>query len=183
MSKALIVPAAVTPLSPYQLAETLVTAGAILTLAGLPVRRHLVGHLAWLGPGRMFWFTAHGDTPDDGHVLEFDDAHGVADQWVCFYHRDKLAACLAAIPAAGVEDPDDYLIAWQLWHEVAPRRARLIRDCLSRLGDAGTADEMPAARGGVVEGGSVAEMPKRRGGISGGSRSNEPRADYGANPE
>ncbi|MDO8541297.1 MAG: hypothetical protein Q7S40_12735 [Opitutaceae bacterium] len=101
-------------------------------MAGCPINRYLVGQLAWLDSHRLFWFTAHGDSAEDGHVLEFDELQCVAEQWICFYAGGQLLACLSAIRAAGVEDPDDYLIAWQLWHEVAPRRTKLIRSCLAR---------------------------------------------------
>lgn len=144
MSKALTVSPAVGPSRSNDLVDALVSSGAILTLAGIPVRRHLVGRLVWLASDRFFWFTAHGDTVDDGDVLEFDECHAISDQWICFYRAGQLAACLAAIPAAGLEDPDDYLIAWQLWHEVVPRREKLIWNSLARFAAPATEDTVRA---------------------------------------
>ncbi len=114
------------------LAEKIVSGGAIVTLMKDTVQRYLVGHFTWVDPHRIFWFTAHGDAAEDGHVLDFEELRLVPNQRISFYRAGKRIACLATIRAAGLEDPDDYHIAWQLWQEVAPRRAKLIVDCLER---------------------------------------------------
>lgn len=125
------------------LAESIAAAGAVITLAGVPPRHYLIGYLAWVGPQRLFWFTAHGDTTEDGRVLEFHEASAPSPDRILFYRDGQLAATLSAIPTAPVDDPDDYLIAWQLWHGVSPRRQPLIRAALARFLDS-EADAAPS---------------------------------------
>lgn len=131
------------PTSPQVLAENIASGGAIMTLAGSPVQHHLIGQLVWLEPNKLFWFTAHGDSPQDGHLLVFEDSCAVANRWICFFHSGRLVGCLSAIRAAGVADPDDYLIAWQLWQEVAPMRAKLIRNCVAQFEESEDGSEVP----------------------------------------
>lgn len=114
------------PAEAEALAQHFVNGGAILTPSGCPVARFLVGHLALLDPQRIFWFTAYGDSTADGHVLEFDDARLAEPGGLTFLKDGRVAGCLSPIAQAGVDDPDDYRIAWQLWQEVAPLRGRLI---------------------------------------------------------
>lgn len=164
MSQAITVPPASRfPSVAFDAVEKIGSSGAILTLPGNPVRRHLVGHLAWVGPQQLFWFTAHGDTLEDGHAIEFDEMEDVTNLRICFYRAGELIASLAPIAAAGVEDPDDYLIAWQLWHEVSPRRTALIEACLRRF--AGGEDSTtpmaagPAARSSGAAVAAIAAKP------------------------
>ena len=111
----------------------LMTAGAIMTLFGSRPEQHLVGHLEWLGPERLFWFTAYGESVSDGHLLEFDALHAREDRGVFFSRGGSLVSSLTLIEEAEVEDPDDYRIAWQLWQEVAPLRRRLIEASCATL--------------------------------------------------
>lgn len=107
--------------------------GAVLQVWNSPVRAYLVGELHWLDPNRMFWFTAHGDREDDGHVLEFDAAEVVDGDAVHFFRRGSRVGRLAGIATAGVDDPEDYTVAFSLWQQVAPRTQPLIRKARARF--------------------------------------------------
>jgi hypothetical protein len=127
-----------------------VASGAIMILPGCPVMRFLVGDFVWLEAGRIFWFTAYGDSPGDGHLLEFDDVRMVDGVGVSFSRREKIVGQLTRIEQAGVDDPDDYRIAWQLWQEVAPLRAAMIESSGATL--AGEAWRTRAGRWGAAIG-------------------------------
>jgi hypothetical protein len=121
-----------TPSGIELLAQRVVGNGAIMTLPGCPILRSLVGHFVWLDPQRVFWFTAYGDTVADGHLLEFETTRA-SSAGVYFLNKGQVAACLTNIDEAGVDDPDDYRIAWQLWQEVAPLRSGLIEEACAQL--------------------------------------------------
>ena len=113
-------------------AQRLVQEGAIMTVPGRPDLPALIGDLRW-GEGCVCWFAAFGDSPRDAHRLEFTEAHAVQWHGICFLDGRVTAARLWTIDAAGVEDPDDYRVAWQLWQQVAPLRTALIEECYARL--------------------------------------------------
>lgn len=100
--------------------------GAVLQVWNSPARHYLVGNLDWIDANRMFWFTAHGDREDDGHVLEFDCAEILDGGRVQFLRRGKRVGLLSEIAQAEVEDPEDYSVAFSLWQQVAPRTRPLI---------------------------------------------------------
>jgi hypothetical protein len=104
-----------------------------MTLPGFPAVRLLVGHLRWLDDGRVFWFAAFGDAPDDGRLFHFDETQVIENYGVYFVTARNVIGYLSTIDAAGVDDPDDYRIGWQLWQEVAPLRQRFINGCCQRL--------------------------------------------------
>lgn len=113
-------------------AQRLVTAGAIMTLPGPRLEQQLVGYLEWLEPQRLFWFTAYGEALSDGHLLEFDTLQ-THQRGITFSAGGRIVSLLTTIDHAGVDDPDDYRIAWQLWQEVAPLRRTLIEACAHAL--------------------------------------------------
>jgi hypothetical protein len=104
----------------------LVAQGAILTVWNSPASHYLVGELRWIDAHRLFWFTAHGDRPEDGHVLEFDRADACDPATIHFFLRRKRVALLSNIPQAQVDDPEDYTVAFALWQQVAPCTRALI---------------------------------------------------------
>ncbi|HUR60487.1 MAG TPA: hypothetical protein VM029_22380 [Opitutaceae bacterium] len=114
-------------------AGRIVQAGAIMTRRDDEAGRHLVGELRWLENDQLFWFTAYGENLSDAHWLRFDDVRCVANCGLYFLQDENIVAYLCTIDAAGVEDPDDYRIAWQWWQQVGPLRAALIEDCWQRL--------------------------------------------------
>ena len=114
------------------LVQKLVQDGAIMTLPGEPARRALIGDLRWT-QGGVCWFAAFGDSPRDAHRVDFTDAQTEQRDAIQFLKDRTTAACLSTIDAAGVEDPDDYRVAWQLWQQVAPLRTKLIEDSYNRL--------------------------------------------------
>lgn len=115
-------------------AHHIVAGGAIMTVPQTPVARRLVGTLSWLEPQRVFWFTAYGDTRADGQLMEIDEARPVAGGiGIQFLNNGRVVGCLMPIEHAGVDDPDDYRIAWQLWQEVAPLRTAMIERCAAEL--------------------------------------------------
>jgi hypothetical protein len=116
-----------------QAAQRLVAGGAIMSLPEPRLEQHLVGHLEWVEPRRLFWFTAYGESLTDGHVLEFDAVHVADGQGVYFSTSGNIVSYLTAIDQAKVDDPDDYRIAWQLWQEVVPLRRSLIEACCTAL--------------------------------------------------
>jgi hypothetical protein len=109
----------------WQLAQQIAATGAIMTVPGVPLIRHLVGELRWGDEGRVFWYVAFGDKLGDGYVASYDDItlHPVG---VCFEYRGEIVALLAPIEKCAVEDPNDYRVAWNLWREVRPLRGNLI---------------------------------------------------------
>jgi hypothetical protein len=100
--------------------------GAVLTVWNSPARHFLVGEISWIDSNHLFWFTAHGDRVEDGHLLEFDRAELVKGRNVAFYREGKRVGLLADIADAKVEDPEDYSVAFALWQQVAPRTRPLI---------------------------------------------------------
>lgn len=109
--------------------------GAVLHLLTATRRVYLVGELSWLGPCQLFWFTAHGDRADDGHVLGFD-AVRVAPHAVTFLRERAPIARLTRIEEAEVDDTEDYAVAFSLWRQVAPARRHLIEQArAARLAD------------------------------------------------
>ncbi len=99
--------------------------GAVLTVWNSPARHFLVGEVGLVDPNRLFWFTAHGDREDDGHLLEFDRAE-LGPGGIHFFRGDDRVGLLTEIAAAGVDDPEDYTVAFALWQQVAPRSRPLI---------------------------------------------------------
>lgn len=114
-------------------AHQLVSAGAIMTLPEPRFEQHLVGHLEWIEPRRLFWFTAYGETLQDGRLLDFDSLQVIEGSGIYFSRAGNIVSHLMPIDQARVEDPDDYRIAWQLWQEVAPLRRPLIERCCTAL--------------------------------------------------
>jgi hypothetical protein len=107
--------------------------GAVLHVWNSPVRCFLVGELQWIDLNRMFWFTAHGDREDDGHVLEFDRAEFIDGEGVQFFRRGSRVGLLTAIGTAAVDDPEDYSVAFSLWQQVAPCTRPLIERARERF--------------------------------------------------
>jgi hypothetical protein len=100
-------------------------------------RDFLVGDLRWLSPDAVFWFTAHGDCADDGHLLTFDRAVTKPDGSISFHRRQQPIAVLSAIDAADVHDADDYRIAFSFWKETGPVIRPLIDRCFESCAFAG----------------------------------------------
>jgi hypothetical protein len=119
------------------LADRVVAQGAIMTLPEPPVSRFLVGHFVWMDARRVFWFTAYGDSTADGHLLEFDESLPNENLEISFLRNGRIVGQLTPIEQAGVDDPDDYRIAWQLWQEVAPLRAAMIDNSFAAVLDDG----------------------------------------------
>lgn len=111
----------------------LATRGAVLAVWHSPPECFLVGELRWIDSHRLFWFTAHGDREDDGHVLEFDSVEFLAPDRVQFFQQGKRVGLLTDIRGAAVEDPEDYAVAFALWQQVEPRTRPLIERCRSRF--------------------------------------------------
>lgn len=103
-------------------AAGVVQAGAVLTAPGRPLRHYLIARFEWLDAYRVFWFPAHGDSAGDGGILMFDETEVVNHRSVMFEKDDTIVGVLAMIEEAGLEDADDYRIAWQLWQQTSPMR-------------------------------------------------------------
>jgi hypothetical protein len=114
-------------------AERLVSQGAVLTIAGLPLRPHLIGALRWAGPNRVLWFVAHGDSECDGHALQFDEVEVIPGAGMAFLRDGAVLAYLTSIAGAPVEDPDDYRIGWQIWKDVTPLHEAVMTRAFTRL--------------------------------------------------
>lgn len=114
----------------------LTAGGAVLEVWNSPASHHLVGEFRWLGTNRVFWFPAHGDREDDGHLLEFEAAELVNEREVHFLRNGRMVGRLTDIERATVEDHEDYSVAFTLWEQVAPRTRALIdrsREKVERL--------------------------------------------------
>ncbi len=102
-----------------------------MKFAGPEPSRILVGHWEWLGDHRGFCFAAFGDAPNDAYVIEFDGTQIVEDLGVFFLNANDVVGYLSTIPAAGVDDMEDYAVAWQIWQEEKPLQMRFINACLA----------------------------------------------------
>lgn len=101
-------------------ARDVITRGAILTVWNSPPHDHLVGEWDWNQDNQAFWFTAHGDRLDDGHLLHFDTVRQVDRERIEFFRDGSLVARLASIEVAAVDDRDDFAIAFSIWRQVEP---------------------------------------------------------------
>lgn len=130
--------------SPEAQALELVARGAILKTLHPTSRHFLVGDLRWLASNAIFWFTAHGDCADDGHLLTFDQAMPVRDGSMVFQARERPIAVLSTIDGADVTDADDYRIAFTFWRETGP----IVRPLIDRSFDryASEAEPQPVVR-------------------------------------
>lgn len=126
------------------IASELAAAGAVLHVLCPTPAVYLVGDLQWITPRRVFWFTAHGDRPDDGHVLDFDAANVVAATSVEFVWDGRVVAHLTAIPFADVDDADDYAVAFSIWQQVGPSyRTRIEQALTTALADFDQTRDVP----------------------------------------
>lgn len=87
-----------------ELASALFTSGAVMSVPGDPALSFLVGDFAWLDERRIFWFTAHGVSEFDGHVLEFDTAIAPHSLGIEFRRRGELVGYLTTIDESDFND-------------------------------------------------------------------------------
>ncbi|HVU33462.1 MAG TPA: hypothetical protein VHE61_08500 [Opitutaceae bacterium] len=123
--------------TPEEITVALAARGAIMHVIGQPALYYLVGSFAWLGPRHVFWFVAHGDAEVDGRVIEFDESQVLNRERIAFVRNRSVVAYLVSIENAGVEDPDDYHVAWQIWQQVAPAQSGFIARLLARHAELG----------------------------------------------
>lgn len=125
-----------TPVKPTGIRETvdsLFREGAVLAPAEEPHYRMLVGALRWSSSRAIFVFAAYGEDARDARLMQFDGA-AVAENGVVHFSRNgRLLATLSPIEKSGVDDPDDYRIAWQLWQQVMPLRTQAIDRCYAEM--------------------------------------------------
>jgi hypothetical protein len=112
-----------------EFAARLIRAGAVLTVPGPPACRKLVGDLRWEQEGRLLWFAAFGDKPTDAGYLDFDETHIIERCGIYFLKNGSVVGYLSTIEAAGVDDTEDYRMAWKFWEQVAPIRREFIERC------------------------------------------------------
>ena len=114
-------------------AGDLIEHGAILVLPDDPTASWLVGDACWVDDTSVMLFVAYGESPKDVRRLDFDRMACVREGRVEFSRAGRGIGTLSAIDQAGINDPDDYHIAWQLWQQVAPLRQKLIRACFDSI--------------------------------------------------
>lgn len=102
----------------------LAATGAIARIDGVPL---LIGDLQWIDDRELLLFPAFGDSPGDVRRLRFDEAAFDETGNVTFSRDHRMIGRICRIGDSGVDDPDDYRIAWQLWQEVAPLRSAFIQ--------------------------------------------------------
>jgi hypothetical protein len=107
--------------------------GAVMLQPGVPPTRHLVGAWRWVDKCAVAWFTAHGDSMSDAHVLRFDEVRLAGNHGVSFLREGNVVGYLTSIAHAAVDDPDDYLIGWQIWREVAPLHGSFVEAAFASL--------------------------------------------------
>lgn len=120
-------------ITPQTATAQLVACGAVLTVWNSPPRHFLVGDACWIDANRLFWFPAHGDREDDGHLLEFDRAEIVGERTVQFFERGKRVGLMTDIANSDVDDHEDYSVAFALWQQVAPTTRPLIERARGRF--------------------------------------------------
>jgi hypothetical protein len=111
-------------------AMQLVHGGAILSSP--TARPQLVGELRWWSRNQLAWFPAFGEGAEEARLVSFDQVQGAQDSLTFMRRRTPLAR-LSTIASAGVDDPDDYRVGWQLWLEVVPKRRAFIDAAFARL--------------------------------------------------
>ena len=96
-------------------AERIAEGGAILTLPGVPLIRHLVGDFRWIAPNELCWSSVdeNGAAPRL-HCLFFESL-SVHAFGVCFHRKDGIVAALTPIEQAALDQPALYRQAWQIW--------------------------------------------------------------------
>ena len=104
-------------------AETIVAQGAIMVWPGKRLHHRLVGHLAWHGRHRLFWFDAYGRDKHAAHFLAYEELHRVGDRGVCFLHRNRVAAFLSTIESANIQHATANRVSSILWRTVVPEYA------------------------------------------------------------
>lgn len=101
--------------------------GALIRSAHLPPT--LLGELRWIAPSSIGWYPAFGDRLDDARHFTYD-AYQIGRGSITFFDGNIEVAELTTIDRAGLPDPDDYRVAWQLWLEIVPLRRAFIDACI-----------------------------------------------------
>jgi hypothetical protein len=92
----------------------------------------LVGDFRWCEPNFLVWFPAFGDRTTDAMSFSFHYANADESR-IVFRHSGGDELVMVVVDHAGVADPDDYRVAWQIWHHVAPLRRKLIEEAYDEL--------------------------------------------------
>lgn len=116
--------------SPFSLASRLVEAGGVLILPGVPLIRHLVAEICWLGDSEAVILCVGEDLSLTPQAVRFKrlTAHGFG---VCFEGDDGVVAALTPVEKAGLATPEDYFDLWRRWQQ-GPRPDGLSLDRLAR---------------------------------------------------
>lgn len=120
----------VTMKSPEKIALGVAANGAILHVLSPADEVYLIGELRWLDPHRVFWFTAHGDRPNDGHLLAFDGAVVLGPNAISFVRDGQAVAHLTSLEMGAVDDVEDYTVAFSLWRQTSPACREIIDEAL-----------------------------------------------------
>lgn len=116
-------------------AERIVTLGGVMVTTRPLLRCRVVGHLAWVGEARLFWFEANGSGEHNAYWLSYDELCRVGHRGVVFLEHDEIVAYLCLIETVSARDASEMRTAFELWKSVAATRIDLICSCCRRMTD------------------------------------------------
>lgn len=116
--------------NPLSLSAHLIGEGAILTLPGVPLIRHLVVDVNWLGDGDATLLVLGEDLLIRGEYLRFDRL-SVHSFGVSFRQGDDVVAVLTPINRAAVPEPEEYRQRLQSWRNGGARIPATIPEILA----------------------------------------------------
>lgn len=102
--------------NPFSLAACIVEEGAILTLPGVPLIRHLIVEVQWLSEREVALLSLGEDLSIRPVYVRFERL-GVHSFGVVFERGDDVVAALTSIDKAAMSDPDSYRQLLQRWRE------------------------------------------------------------------
>jgi len=113
--------------NPFSLAACIVEEGAILTLPGVPLIRHLIVGVHWLNEREVALFSVQEDLSVRPVYIRFERL-GVHSFGVSFERDDDVIAALTSIDKAAVSDPDDYRQRLQRWRNDGAKISATFQD-------------------------------------------------------
>ena len=100
--------------NPFSVTSRLVEAGAILTLPGVPLVRHLVVDVQWLSDREAAFVTLGDDLRARAAYVRFDRL-AVHSFGIALERGDDVVAVLTSFDKAACPTPEDYQALWDRW--------------------------------------------------------------------
>lgn len=104
--------------TPFHIASRIVQNGAILTLPGVPLVRHVVADFRWIGQNAIGWLALNDGAELMGHYLKYEEV-AVHPSGVIFRAGEDIVALLSPIENARAGDIVEPRRMWGEWHRLA----------------------------------------------------------------